>query len=224
MPSRNMSAGSDESVDSIASNWGEGDPGMGMTGVHLRVLGGRSVWPLAFHELMAADDPRAHVGRRLAGADFTPEPLGPQTAGAWFLDRVLRGEAVDWTAQEVPPGEVDRVLAALGLYHVRVRCVIPEELGGQYERAVSVALLLTMVVAVRTDAHCRSVKMLWWGIDETLAELFARHPSSGDFEGNPVDAFQCVIAGGEYGPDQTPRSLGLYGGRYTIEFHPGEST
>ena len=141
MPSCGMSAGSDESVDSIASNWGEGDPGMGMTGVHLRVLGGRSVWPLAFHELMAADDPRAHVGRRLAGADFTPEPLGPQTAGAWFLDRVLRGEAVDWTAQEVPPGEVDRVLAALGLYHVRVRCVIPEELGGQYERAVSVALL-----------------------------------------------------------------------------------
>ena len=58
MPSRNMSAGSDESVDSIASNWGEGDPGMGMTGVHLRVLGGRLVWPLAFHELMAADDPR----------------------------------------------------------------------------------------------------------------------------------------------------------------------
>jgi hypothetical protein len=39
----------------------------------------------------------------------------------------------------VPPGEVDRVLAALGLYHVRVRCVIPEELGGYYEPAVSVS-------------------------------------------------------------------------------------
>ena len=75
-----------------------------------------------------------------------------------------------------------------------------------------------------TDACCRFVQMLWWGIDETLAELFARHPSSADFEGNPMDAFRCVIAGGEYGPNQTPRSLGLYGGRYMIEFHPGEST
>ena len=154
MPSRNMSAGSDESVDSIASNWGEGDPGMGMTGVHLRVLGGRSVWPLAFHELMAADDPRAHVGRRLAGADFTPEPLGPQTAGAWFLDRVLRGEAVDWTAQDVPPGEVDRVLAALGLYHVRVRCVIPEELGGDYEPAVSACVPGTCDTVFANHCFC----------------------------------------------------------------------
>jgi hypothetical protein len=39
--------------------------------------------------------------------------------------------------RDVPPGEVDRVLTALGLYHVRVRCVIPEELDGFYEPAVS---------------------------------------------------------------------------------------
>jgi hypothetical protein len=39
--------------------------------------------------------------------------------------------------RELPPGKVDRVLAVLGLYHVRVRCMIPEELGGQYEREVS---------------------------------------------------------------------------------------
>ncbi len=31
--------------------------------MHLRVLGGRSVWPLAFHELMAADDCREYVGQ-----------------------------------------------------------------------------------------------------------------------------------------------------------------
>jgi hypothetical protein len=36
---------------------------MGMTGVHLRVLGGRSVWLLAFHELMAADNCREFVGQ-----------------------------------------------------------------------------------------------------------------------------------------------------------------
>jgi hypothetical protein len=85
------------------------------------------MWPLAFHKLMAADDWREHVGRRLAGADFTPEPLGPRMAGVYFLNRVLRGDAVDWMTRDVPPGEVDCVLAALGLYHVRVRCMIPEE-------------------------------------------------------------------------------------------------
>ena len=60
--------------------------------------------------------------------------------------------------------------------------------------------------------------MLWWGIDETLAELFAHHPSADDFEGNPMDVFR----GHAYEPNQTPRSLELYGGRYTIEFHPGK--
>jgi hypothetical protein len=77
------------------SEWGESDPGMGMTGMHLRVLGGWSVWPLAFHELMAADDCREHVGRRLAAADFTPEPLGPRTTGAYFLNYMLWG--MRWT-------------------------------------------------------------------------------------------------------------------------------
>ena len=32
--------------------------------------------------------------------------------------------------------EADCVLAALGLLHMRVKCVIPEELGGNYEPAV----------------------------------------------------------------------------------------
>ena len=44
-----------------------------------------------------------------------PEPLGPRMAGAYFLNRVLRGEAVDWATRDVPPCEVDRVLAVLGL-------------------------------------------------------------------------------------------------------------
>ena len=75
------------------------------------------------------------------------------------------------------------------------------------------------------EANSRLVaflQMLWWGIDETLAELFARHPSADDFEGNPMDVFRGVIDGRAYGPNQTPRSLGLYGGRYTVEFRPGE--
>ena len=128
---------SDASVSSSASEWGEDDPGMGMTGVHLRVLRGRSVWPLAFHELMAAGDRRAFVEERLAGVDFVPDRLGPRTGGAIFCDHVLRGDAVDWGSRDLPTGEVDRVLAALGLYHLRVRCVIPEELGGGYGHEVS---------------------------------------------------------------------------------------
>ncbi len=132
-----MSAALSGSVSTNDSGWGLGDPGMGMTGVHLRVLGGRLVWPLAFHELAAASDRRSHVEQRMAGADFEPGQLGPRSAGAVFLDRVLRGEAVDWSMRGVPPGEADCVLAALGLLHVRVKCVIPEELGGWYETKVS---------------------------------------------------------------------------------------
>jgi hypothetical protein len=57
---------------------------------------------------------------------------------------------------------------------------------------------------------------------ETLAELFAHHPSCDWFEGNPMDAFLAVIVGEEYGVDKTPESLGLYGGHDTLMFHPGE--
>ena len=39
-------------------------------------------------------------------------------------------------------------------------------------------------------------------MDETLAELFARHPSCGCFKGNPMDAFGAFIAGEEYGVDE----------------------
>ena len=59
-------------------------------------------------------------------------------------------------------------------------------------------------------------------MDETLAELFAHHPSSDSSEGNPMDAFHAVIADKEYGADETPETLGLYGGRLTIVFHPGK--
>jgi hypothetical protein len=65
--------------------------------------------------------------------------------------------------------------------------------------------------------------MLWWGVDEMLVELFAHHQSAGDFKENPMDIFLGVIDGRAYGPTQTPRSIGLYGSQYTIEFRLGES-
>jgi hypothetical protein len=118
MSSSEMSAGFSGSVGSSDSEWGEGDPEMGMICVHLRVLGGQSVWLLAFHELMAADDRREFVEQRLAEADFTPDSLGPRMTGAPVLNRGLYGYAVAWTTRNMQLGEVDRVLAALGLYHV----------------------------------------------------------------------------------------------------------
>jgi hypothetical protein len=38
--------------------------------------------------------------------------------------------------------EVDAVLAALGLLHNRVKCVIPEEYGGDYQPEVSSVCML----------------------------------------------------------------------------------
>jgi hypothetical protein len=38
-----------------------------------------------------------------------------------------------------------------------------------------------------------------------------------------MDAFGAFIAGEEYGAEETPKLLGLYGGSYTIMFHSGES-
>ena len=64
--------------------------------------------------------------------------------------------------------------------------------------------------------------MLWWGMDETLAELFTRHPNSPGFEGNPMGQITAEIEGARFGPNQTLAKIGLFGGRYTIVFQPGE--
>ena len=37
-----------------------------------------------------------------------------------------------------------------------------------------------------------------------------------------MDAFMAIIAGEEFGADETPETLGLYGGRLMIVFYPGK--
>ena len=64
--------------------------------------------------------------------------------------------------------------------------------------------------------------MLRRGMDETLAELFARHSDSSGFEGNPMGRFTAEIEGARFGLNQTPAKIGLFGGRYMIVFQPGE--
>lgn len=55
-----------------------------------------------------------------------------------------------------------------------------------------------------------------------MAELFTQHSLVSNFDGNPVSAFSACIGGAEYGLDETPLSIGLYGAWYTIVVSPGE--
>ncbi len=64
--------------------------------------------------------------------------------------------------------------------------------------------------------------MLWWGMDKTVAELFACHLQASNFYENPMSVFCAEIWGSEYGPDATPSMMGLYGGRYTVVVNPSE--
>ena len=119
------------SVQSSASEWGADDPLVSVKGVHITVLGGYSVWPLALHWLLTAGNRRVYLERRLAHVDFTALPLEPRSAGARFLDDVRAGYE-DWDNSLVTPDEADRVLAALGLLHMMVKCAI-FDVGGKYE-------------------------------------------------------------------------------------------
>jgi hypothetical protein len=85
---------------------------------------------MAFYQLMATEDRRALVVGLQVQADYTPTPLAPRMGGARFYDDVVCGRVVNWTGATVEPEEADAVLAALGLLHNRVKCVIPEEYGG----------------------------------------------------------------------------------------------
>ncbi len=64
--------------------------------------------------------------------------------------------------------------------------------------------------------------MLWWGTDETLSELFARHPQASNFNGNPMSVFCAKIGDTKYGPDELPNMIGVYGGQYTVVVNLGE--
>ena len=72
--------------------------------------------------------------------DFSPVPVGSGSAGSRLVEELLSGYVDEWGTTRVLAVEVDCVLAALGLLHMRVKCVIPEDLGGDYEQAVSACL------------------------------------------------------------------------------------
>ena len=100
------------------------------------VLGGRPVWPWALHQLLTASNRRAYLERCLAQVDFIALPLEPRSAGARFIEDVREGHDVDWANSRVTPDQADCILAALGLLHMRVKCVI-FDIGGDYDAEVS---------------------------------------------------------------------------------------
>jgi len=110
---------------------------MRLTGLHLRVLGGRPLWPLAYHQFVTARDRHAFVEQRLEWRDFLPVPFRLGSIGARLLEELLAGYCDEWGTVWVPAVEADCVLSALGLLHIRVKCMIPEEFGGNYEPAMS---------------------------------------------------------------------------------------
>ena len=63
-------------------------------------------------------------------------PLEPRSAGAQFLEDVRQGRDVDWVNGHITPDQADCVLAALGLLHMRVKCVI-FDIEGDYDTEVS---------------------------------------------------------------------------------------
>ena len=103
------------------------DPEVRVTGMYLRVLGGRPVWPLAFHQLVMARDPRAFMEQCLEGRYFSSVPLGPRSFGTRHLEELLAGCCNEWGSAWMPADEAACLLVALGLLHMRVKCVIPEE-------------------------------------------------------------------------------------------------
>ena len=133
------------SMRTSASGWGlEGDE-VGWMGRCLRMLGGRPVWPLAFNQFVMAGDRRAFVARRLECCDFVPAWIRSGSTVAQHLEEILAGLSGRESAR-VSAAEAGCVLVALGLLHMRVKCVIPEELGGDYEPAVSVCVPGTCAV------------------------------------------------------------------------------
>ena len=57
------------------------------------------------------------------------DAAGAPVGGGKVLEDVREGRKVDWANSHVTPGHADCILAALGLLHMRVKCVI-FEVGG----------------------------------------------------------------------------------------------
>ena len=121
------------STNSSAEEWGEDDPVVNVEGVHTTVLRGLPVWPLVLHHLVMVSNCRVYLEHCLVQVDFVALPLEPRLVGAQFL---REGCDVDWANCRIMPDQADRILAALGLLYMMVKCMIFND-GGDYDTKVS---------------------------------------------------------------------------------------
>jgi len=90
------------------------------------------------------------VEQRLEGHDFLAMRLEFRSLGPHFLEGFLEGNVDEWEFMRMPAEEADCVLVVLGLLHMRVKCVIPEELGGDYQPARVRGVCCRRFLTVRT--------------------------------------------------------------------------
>ena len=88
---------------------------------------------------------------------FLPLPLRTGSGGWCFFNEVKRGYKINWSNHRMPPEQDDCVLAALGMLHMGVKCVIPEELGGDYKDKVGAACAGMICCRWRTNPFCAPV-------------------------------------------------------------------
>ena len=96
MSTGDESEASAASTRTSASGWGGEDPKVRLPRVHLRVLGGRPVWPLAFHQFVTARDRPAFVEQRVECHDFLPVLVRSGSAGARLLEELMSGYFDEW--------------------------------------------------------------------------------------------------------------------------------
>jgi hypothetical protein len=115
-----------------------------LTGVHLRVLGGRPVWPLAYHQFVTARYRHAFVEQRLEWRDILPVPFRSGSVGTRLLEGLLVGYCDEWGSARVPA--VGRLCAggAGPAAHEGEVCD-SGGVGGEYEPAVSACVPGTCV-------------------------------------------------------------------------------
>ena len=87
------------------------------------------------------------MAQRMECVNFMPARYASGSAVARRLEEILEGDC-EWESSLLSVAEADCVLALLGLLHMWVKCVIPEELGGDYEPAVSACVLGTCAEVV----------------------------------------------------------------------------
>jgi hypothetical protein len=112
--------------DLSSSDLEEMDRGVMLTGVWM-VMRGRPVWVQALCQMVEVEDRRANLDDSIASINIMPKRVNRGSTGDRFLEDMVDGSDGPWGDYNVRPAQVDCILAMLGLFHVRMKCVIDPE-------------------------------------------------------------------------------------------------